>query len=54
MLLISAWLLTNLQLTGCMFARNGSPFSAKDSMYVAFATTVEEYAGTLANYSVEI
>ena len=42
MLLISAWLLTNLQVTACMFARNGSPFSAEDSMYVAIATTVEE------------
>ena len=35
MLLISAWLLTILQVTACMFTRNGSPLSAKDSLYVA-------------------
>ena len=54
MLQISAWLLTILQVTACMFVRNGSPFSAKDSLYIALATTVEEYAGTLANCSVKI
>ena len=54
MLQISAWLLTILQVTACMLARNGSPFSATNSMYVAFATTVEEFASTLANYSVEM
>jgi len=40
--------------TACMFARNGSPFSASGlEVDDTFATTVEECAGTLANYSVE-
>ena len=40
--------------TACMFARNGSPFSASGlEVDDTFATTVKECAGTLANYSVE-
>ena len=53
MLQIRAWLLTILQVTACIFTRNGSAFSATTSMHVVFATVVEKYASTLANYSVE-
>ena len=54
MLIIRTWLLTLLKFTACRFGRNGSRFSSGLEVNDAFATTVEEYASTLANYSVEI
>ena len=45
----------NPTFAACVFARMSSPFSASDlEVNDQFATTVEENAGTLANYSVDI